>query len=153
LLFTGAQHRQPKHSSVLRSAHNHVPLIDHIWLSYNGRQSSAILCCVHTSVILCLSVCMCVYQELSVLEDRRAKQSYQNHAVRSWYAIALTLFGVIAQAYKYAKFVMPYYLSYWQDTMKNLMLEIDDDNVDPDSPVGVGNLAGRWDNSLSLHHT
>lgn len=61
LLFAGAQHRQPEHSPVLRSAHHHVPLIDHMWLSYNGRQSSAILCCVHISVIsslVCLHVCV-----------------------------------------------------------------------------------------------
>lgn len=95
LLFAGAQHRQPEHSPVLRSAHNHVPLIDHMWLSYNGRQSSAAPQSLLSSAVciflsfLRLSVRMCVYHELSVLEDRRAKQSYQNHAVRSWYAVQL----------------------------------------------------------------
>ena len=38
--------------------------------------------------------------------------------------------------------MMPYYATAWNDTMKNLNLEIDNDNVDPTSPVGVGNLAG-----------
>ena len=44
--------------------------------------------------------------------------------------------------FKYANFMMPYYATAWNDTMKNLNLEIDNDNVDPTSPIGVGNLAG-----------
>ena len=42
-----------------------------------------------------------------------------------------------------ANFLMPYYAEYWGDTMKNLKLEIDNDNVDPSTPVGIGNLAGQ----------
>ena len=38
--------------------------------------------------------------------------------------------------------MMPYYATTWNDTMSNLKLEVDNDNVDPTSPVGIGNLAG-----------
>ena len=44
--------------------------------------------------------------------------------------------------FKFANFVMPYYASFWNDTLHNLGLEVDNSNVDPTSPVGVGNLAG-----------
>ena len=45
-------------------------------------------------------------------------------------------------AYRTCIFLMPYYASYWNDTMKNLALPVDTDNVDPTDPVGIGNLAG-----------
>ena len=44
--------------------------------------------------------------------------------------------------FKFANFMMPYYASFWNDTMHNVGLEVDNSNVDPTSPVGVGNLAG-----------
>ena len=45
-------------------------------------------------------------------------------------------------AYKFSNFMMPYYATTWNDTMHNLGLEIDNNNVDPTSPIGIGNLAG-----------
>ena len=45
--------------------------------------------------------------------------------------------------YKYLNFVMPWAAQYWADTMKDLELQIDNNNVDPSSPVGIGNLAGE----------
>jgi hypothetical protein len=44
--------------------------------------------------------------------------------------------------YRYASFMMPYYQGYWDETMEKLKLEVDIDNVDPTSPIGIGNLAG-----------
>lgn len=53
-------------------------------------------------------------------------------------------------SYKYANFMMPYYASFWADTMKNLELEIDDNNVDPSTPAGIGNLAGQLHSTAAV---
>ena len=45
--------------------------------------------------------------------------------------------------FKVANFLMPYYAEFWNDTMKNLELHVDSNNVDPADPIGVGNLAGK----------
>lgn len=39
-------------------------------------------------------------------------------------------------------FMMPLYEGYWRETMAKVKFEVDTDNVDPTSPIGIGNLAG-----------